>query len=68
MDTPTCNYSWKTRHVKVEGHVLKAKNKKEQRFEHKGSYIEEMNFCGLASTSEVKCYKGYKHPGHKKYK
>jgi hypothetical protein len=44
----TCNYCKKSGHIKTECRTLKAKNGK---FTHKGSRIEEVNFCGSSSTT-----------------
>jgi hypothetical protein len=44
----TCNYCKKPGHVKTECRAVKAKNGK---FMHKGSRLEEVNFCGSSSTT-----------------
>jgi hypothetical protein len=44
----TCNYCKKPGHIKTECRALKAKNEK---FTQKGSRMEEVNFCGLSSTT-----------------
>jgi hypothetical protein len=43
-----CNYCKKPRHIKTECRALKVKNGK---FTQKGSRTEEVNFCGLSSTT-----------------
>jgi hypothetical protein len=44
----TCNYCKKPGHVKIKCRALKAKNDK---FTHKGSRSEEVNFCGSSSRT-----------------
>ena len=44
-----CNYCKEHGHIKAECQALKEKNKKAQKFEHKGNRRGEVNFVGATS-------------------